>query len=456
MINPSRYIVVIPGSKGKYLFVNTFTGAALEGTEKIKRILKGSQSPRDCDEETVAELIATGFLTELTPQEEIEYMVEKVKSVQHLYREHTLFSLILTYECNMRCSYCFQSYLFEKDQAWLEQRMGFEQVDAAFEAMETLNPDTKIPIHLFGGEPLYYKNYDIVKYVLEKGTLHGKSFIVVTNGLEADKFIPLLIRSNVTSLQITVDGVEPVHDERRKKVDGTGTFQEIVANIELLEETGLPVYVKIVFDHSTVRALPELVTFFQEKGWGQHNYNQNKNEKNKGNVHYFLTPAGHHTKGGCFNFLCTIQEEDMHFLLEEPQLQKAFWQGLAPLRKKLGLGVENWLPSISYCRHNPSQLWFDPFGDLFVCTDSLGDPEHKVGTYYPGLSFNEQYSSWKKRTVFYMDSCHLCKYALICGGGCGHYTYHEKGRLLHPDCTFLKQAISVYYPLLWKMIKKLY
>jgi uncharacterized protein len=140
---------------------------------------------------------------------------------------------------------------------------------------------------------------------------------------------------------------------------------------------------------------------------------------------------------------------DLEFLAENEATKNAFWQGLEPLKKKLGF-KDLWFPQISYCRHNPSQTWFDPFGDIYLCTDSLGDKEHAVGTYYPALCFNEQYYAWKKRTIFDMKSCHYCKYAPICGGGCGHYAFHEKGGLQKPDCSFVKQARRIYYPLLWK------
>ena len=442
MLKPSRYIMTTYIARDKYLFVNTFTGAILLGTENVRKILRGE--PITCDEETLSELVSDGFLTDLSPQEEIKDAFERLESAQNLCAEHTLFALILTYQCNMRCSYCFESYLFERDESWLQQSMTTNMVDAAFEAIETLNPDSRIPIHLFGGEPLMFQNYELVKYILERGTVYNKPFLVVTNGLEADKFISLLTQNDITSLQITVDGTQEIHDGRRKERDGTGTFHKIVRNIDLLADSGLQTYIKVIFDHSTVETLPTLMTFFAEKGWDDHE-----------NIHYFLTPAGHHTEGGCFNFLCDVTQDDLEFLLQYEPLKRALWQGLAPLRKKLGLGVETWLPSISYCRHNPSQTWFDPFGDLYFCTDSLGDPQHAVGRYYPDLSFNQKYHQWRKRTIFHMKSCHYCKFAMICGGGCGHYTYQEKGRLLQPDCTFSKQAREVYYPLLLKMMESL-
>ncbi len=444
MLRPSRYIMKIPGLQGEYLFVNTFTGALISGTEELLKIIHGDTD--DCDEEMLSSLVSAGFLTELTPKEETEYAFSKLESIQKIYKDHTLFALILTYECNMRCSYCFQSYIFEKDEHWLQQKMTFSHVDAAFEAMEKLNLRAQNPIHLFGGEPLMSHNYDLVQYILEKGESLGKSFLIVTNGLEAEKFIPLLTESAIVSLQITLDGMQKVNDNRKKKRNGTGSFQEIVTSIESLVEADIPVVVKVTADHSTVRTLPPLAEFFREKGW-----------LNTKNPTVYVTTVRHNTEreceGGCFNYVCNLTEEDLEFLVEDEALRGLLWRGLDPLAQKLGF-TDNWLPQISYCRHNPSQTWFDPFGDIYLCTVSLGDSEHAVGTYYPELHFNELYYQWKKRTIFDMKSCHHCKYAMICGGGCGHYTYHRKGSILKPDCTFSKQAEKIYYPLLWNMILK--
>jgi len=437
MLRRSRYTVTIPLSGDEYLLVNTFTGAMISGTKDFLKAYE-ADALENCSEELVSTLFSSGFVTELTPREEMQYAFENLESIRRIYRDHTLFILILTYQCNMRCSYCFQSRLFERHNQWLDQTMTADQVDAAFAAIETLNPDTKMPIHLFGGEPLMYQNYDLVQYILEKGESLGKSFLVVTNGLEADKFLPLLSTSNIASLQVTLDGIQEIHDSRKKKADGTGSFQEILSSIEQLAEAGLHVFVRVTFDHHTVRTLPAFMEVTTERGWHTHK-----------TLSVYLSPVYHHTEGGCFNFVCNLEMGDLEFLAENEATKNAFWQGLEPLKKKLGF-KDLWFPQISYCRHNPSQTWFDPFGDIYLCTDSLGDSEHAVGTYYPALCFNEQYYAWKKRTIFDMKSCHYCKYAPICGGGCGHYAFHEKGGLQKPDCSFVKQARRIYYPLLWK------
>lgn len=439
MLTPSRYVLTVPLPEGEYLFVNTLSGAMIKGTEEVRSILERGPA-NNFDQRVVLSLLSSGFLTEMTPKEETEAALRKVASLDAA-REYTLFALVLTYKCNMRCSYCFQFYVFGRDEAWLNQRMSPRQVDAAFETMETLNPETKTPVHLFGGEPLMYSHYDVVKYTLEKGTSLGKSFTIVTNGLEADTFIPLLTENNVTSLQISLDGVESVHNKRKKTIDQKGSFCKIVSSIDSLVEAGIRVFIRVVIDHSTVKMLPLFADFMKEKGWVTPK------------VTAYLTPARHHTAGGCFNFLCNLQEEDLEFLAACECLEGEFWRGLKSLREKVGF-IEGWTPKSTYCRHLPAQLWFDPFGDLYFCTDSLGDKEHAVGTYYPAFRYTEQYLQWKKRSIYEMKSCRHCKYALICGGGCAHYAYHTKGSLLEPDCTFSRQAVTSYYPLLWKMIQK--
>jgi uncharacterized protein len=401
-------------------------------TEEVYKIL--SKGTDGCDEKIVSSLVQSNFLTELTPKKEAEYVMKAVESRYTPINEYTVFTLILTYECNMRCDYCFESHVFNREKAWLNQKMSFDQVDAAFDFMN--NFDATTPVHLFGGEPLMRENYELVEYILKKGTLLKKSFVVVTNGLHADAFIPLLTKYKVGSLQISLDGLAEIHDKRKKSLDKKGSFSTIVSNIDALDTAGVPVFVRVVYDHSTVKTVPDLVHFIKKR-WPS--------------VMTYVTPVRHHCAGGCFNFLVDTQEKDFTFFAESDVIDE-FWRGLHPLRQKLGV-TEGWAPVPTYCRHQPAQLWFDPFGDLYFCTDSLGDKEHAVGTYYPDVTYNDQYDLWKKRTIFSMNSCRHCRYALICGGGCAHYAYHKKGSLTAPDCTFSRQAVTVYYPLIGKLFQ---
>lgn len=439
MLRQSKYILTVPLSGNDYLFVNTFTGDMISGGEDLLKVFKGDLT--SCHEKVLSDLVSSGFLTELTPKEETASVFEALQSLQNVYKGHTLFLFILTYNCNMRCSYCFESFLFEREVSWLKKRMSFNQVDAAFDAMEKIAPEESIPVHLFGGEPFLFHNHDLVEYVLKKGTDLGKSFSAITNGLETYKFIPLLKKANIKTLQITVDGIKKVHDTRKKRCDNAGTFHQIVHSIDQLVEAGIHVTVKVTFDHSTVKELPHFMEFAKKKGWiGTH-------------IDMYASPVFHHTKGGCYNVMSNLCFTDLDSIVKDNLVRTAFLQGMHPLAQKLGF-THTWVPQISYCRHMPSQLYFDPFGHMYVCDDSLGDTEHAVGIYYPELHFNEQYHTWEKRTIFHMKSCHHCKYALICGGGCGHYTYHEKGSIVKPDCTFSQQARTMYYPLLWKMIQQ--
>jgi uncharacterized protein len=440
MLRCSRYVMVVPLFDGDYLLINTRNGAMVMGTEEMRDILQRPEK-RMADEKVLDSLVSSGFLTESTPKEETEAALRELESRCELLPEYTLFTLILTYGCNMRCSYCFQSYVFSRGYEWLDRKMSFDQVDAAFKTMELVAPGCRTPVHLFGGEPLMSSNYELVEYVLKRGKSLGKSFIIVTNGLEADTFIPLLTEYPVNSVQISVDGVGDTHDQRKKTIEGTGSFERIVSSIDALVEVGVGVAVRIVYDHTTVRELPSLMNFMREREWISPR------------VTAYLTPVRHHTPGGCFNFLCNVEKEDLKILLKNESMYNEFWRGLEPLREKLGF-TQGWAPTSTYCRHHPAQLWFDPFGDLYFCTDSLGDKEHAVGRYHPDFQYADQYYQWKERTVFEMKSCRHCRYVFICGGGCAHYIYHEKGDLTKPDCTFSRQAVEVYYPLIGEMIKK--
>ena len=80
----------------------------------------------------------------------------------------------------------------------------------------------------------------------------------------------------------------------------------------------------------------------------------------------------------------------------------------------------------------------------------LGWKEQRIGVYIPGLSFNENYEKWHKRTLFEMEGCGDCEIALVCAGGCGYASLVNNGDLYAPVCTISKRLVVRYLEHLYK------
>jgi uncharacterized protein len=96
---------------------------------------------------------------------------------------------------------------------------------------------------------------------------------------------------------------------------------------------------------------------------------------------------------------------------------------------------------------------YDPFGDIYVCWEHVGEESTKVGVYYPGLSWNDQYNQWRERTVFTIPECRQCVYALFCGGGCGYEALERYGTLSKPVCYDYHTVFTTAIPALYKYVR---
>jgi uncharacterized protein len=86
-------------------------------------------------------------------------------------------------------------------------------------------------IVLYGGEPLAKRNFDVVNRLVSAGNALGFHFSAITNGHDLNDYLGLLGTNGIRDLQISIDGPKKIHDKRRVSLDGTSSFEKIVANI---------------------------------------------------------------------------------------------------------------------------------------------------------------------------------------------------------------------------------
>ena len=76
--------------------------------------------------------------------------------------------------------------------------------------------------------------------------------IAITNGYELDAFLDLLKQIPFSSLQITVDGPEAVHDSRRYLAGGQGSYRRIMENIEKALAIGVSIHLRVNVNRSNL------------------------------------------------------------------------------------------------------------------------------------------------------------------------------------------------------------
>lgn len=144
--------------------------------------------------------------------------------------------LFLTNECNLRCSYCYATKTprVMKPET-LEQVKRFI---ADFESRRISGP-RDVTIQFFGGEPTMYWDVledFIVNFSAMYQGIHGQKIHwgMTTNGTLLDRRRLSFMKLYDMKPLLSIDGRRETHDLHRKKVNGSGSFDDIP--IDLIRE----------------------------------------------------------------------------------------------------------------------------------------------------------------------------------------------------------------------------
>lgn len=101
-----------------------------------------------------------------------------------------------------------------------------------------------------GGEPLLRDDFfKVVQYARKRGLFVS----LATNASLVERFIDRLV--DVNSINTTLDGPEPIHDQQR----GRGNFKKVLRAIELIKNKGIPVYVVSVITRNNCTRIQEIL-----------------------------------------------------------------------------------------------------------------------------------------------------------------------------------------------------
>lgn len=431
----SFYTSVARLDKTHVIILNTFTGAIdILPLNAWKEVLSSSLSHPD----TAEYLKQRGHI--VSGKE-----VQDIEKIHRLYKEERLaphFVVLLTYECNLNCDYCFLQHLKDKSGKYAKKTMTKSMIDKMLETVRYFRKEydssNRETIEITGGEPLLPGNKEILLYLIDRISENGWKFSIVTNGTYLRDWAHWLREQPAFSaIKIDLDGTQPIHDTRRPKKSRKGSFSEIVEGIEKIREMKIETTVKVTVDEHNVNHLPTLANFVILNGWDrQENLSFSigltlSHQKNK-------TPTQYDTK---------TMRQIITLFRNNPEMRQAFkpfvpWRASLLARAIMGKTVR---PIFTGCRV-PCML-FDPLGDIYPCNRVVGDPSWVIGRYYPTLLMNRKnVKVLKERSIFTLEKCKGCKYSLLCGGGCTFDAKLFKGTIMTELCPPWEYIITEWMP----------
>lgn len=415
----------------RLLLLHGYTGAAdLVGRNLASFLRDGGEIGRGSSTsnyrmsgDTATRLKDRGYLTCMIPDEERLYVSGLAGLLHRAAARLSSFFLLVAYDCNFACPYCYEGSISGFGNRWSNQVMTKELVDKAFVAMVHLNPERRLHgnnITLFGGEPLLADNHDIVCYIVGKGVREGYVSAAITNGYDLDRYADILKPGMLQFLQISLDGARDEHDNVRKHRDGSKTFDRIMDNIENALRSGVRVNVRVNINDGA--AYGSRTSLLYDEFVGRKWVRSNLFHAYTARVHYpgkmsFDTPANcAPARDGAARCAAISFGREAGRNMHVGDTAR-----LSDLRNRMWrfFDGETWaLFRGDYCGATTGMFVFDPRGDIYPCLEAVGMTGHKIGTYYEKLEVvNPVVQKWRERK-FADEDCRACKYFLFCGGGC--------------------------------------
>lgn len=185
--------------------------------------------------------------------EKITYLINKSK----FQSETFVLTIVPTLDCNFKCVYCYENRK--------QLKMNDETAEDLISFVKSVSKNVKnIRVAWFGGEPML--EYNMIKKLSknfqdickQQGCSYSAS--MTTNGyLFSDEIIDELKDLGINKMQITIDGDEKSHNDKRMLKNNEGTFTKVLTNLIKIVDKNIETVLRINIDENNKKSIPKLL-----------------------------------------------------------------------------------------------------------------------------------------------------------------------------------------------------
>lgn len=430
----SKYNILSKSEKYGYLLFNTMSLAFIRINEQDIDMWKKLRETPDSytNFQNYDFLIKARILVDNQEDDLNVYLADVLKNRYN--SSDMALTILPTRGCNFGCIYCY-----EQDRPNVLMN---EQTEKAIVKFVCSNSNLKrLSVVWYGGEPLL--NFDSMVRLTKmfKQLNIEYSAKIVSNGYlltkeKADLMKDLAIRN----IQITFDGSEEIHNQRRFLLGGQPTYRKIMDNLKNL----LSINKEITID---------IRTNIDRRNKDDYNkfYQDFKSEINDKRVTMYP---------GFVSDLLSSECVSPEFNISEGGYKAQF---ILDIFDKYGIEIKSFLPK--YRRHScVASKYFafviGPEGELYKCWRMVDNQKEAIGNVNDGSFDMVKFSKYLIGADYTLDSkCLQCEFITLCGGGCPLVRMrnkYEKISLNHccPEKTHMEQLMELRYEMFVKSHQK--
>lgn len=306
-----------------------------------------------------------------------------------------------TLNCNFKCWYCYESH-------FSNSMMSDETVNALITfTVNLVKSDNKLKnfnLSFFGGEPfigyskVVKKLLPRISEICRQNDVHFSTHFT-TNGYLIDEDRAEFLKDYDCSFQITLDGHRQQHDNTRATKDWKGSYHQILRNIMLLASKGMHVLVRINCTSNNIDSAQGILKdfdMFPEDCKKRISFDFQRVWQDSNN-----DPDGLHGK---------VFSDKIH-IMSERFINKGFATSSVLFMK----GFRN-----SCYADKINQMTVNYDGGVYKCTARDFNEKNRLGQLCDdgAVLWDKMHPGKRYESKFSDPSCHRCRIAPLCGGGC--------------------------------------
>ncbi len=363
----------------------------------------------------VDKLIEDGFITLLTPDEELWVEQERFRAIRHDSRELTI-CLAPSYKCNHACPYCDV-----RKHGARNSLMSEKVIDSVLEfilSRHESKPFEKLTVQWYGSGPslcldlVEHFSSILTSFCVAREIVYNSTMLDSCDSFVDASSVDTLVECGVTNAIVTMDvagkqsdDAAPTHFSQAvqifKKMLDRGIGVQVVCDVD---SAGWPVYLEL--------------------------------RRKLGKIGIPLRPAKHNDCYGTFGAEACGAPSNDFFMRDEfaSACHKAMFDG------KSGLNAIHELlhPCGKFCHGQvDSYMVVDAIGDVYKCDGAVGHAEHRKFNILDGVDLDAMRQITFDATTD--EKCSQCKLMPVCQGSC----YWERERTGTP-CEQLFKTVASY------------
>jgi uncharacterized protein len=410
---------------------NGLSGAlvSIDDPDLISAVEEQKEFEPDQFDDKIFESLKNGMYIVRHDLDEVEFLKARYNAARFNDNPHITF--LPTLNCNMRCSYCYESKsTVAMDKSVIDRTKLF--------LLEWLNRhhQKKLQVDWYGGEPLLeictiLDISDRIIEIAQKNELNYTGKLITNGVLLTPHNVDELIKRGITRCQVTIDGTEKVHDHRRKLKNGESSYKTILNNLCYAAQY-IQVSIRINIDKSNSSAIIQTLDDF----------NNYKLFSAKKPVVPYIAPTAPYSEN------CSHINDVWFSPNEFFDVSVEFLHSLDKFMSYKGNSRYLYPGNRNYCCGGVSinSIIINPEGKLFKCAIDVSNGSESVGSIFDSNHIFERLTpkmiSWLNYDPFEIDECRQCNYLPLCLGGCPHTQRNPNLSIIKYNCNFFKENFT--------------